>query len=145
MAAVEHQAELAEVEVAGRREMRGAHAGHVLQRDGQPGGALQLGEVGDRALQGGHGGRVARTGRFDVVGVHHVQQGADLGGGLEVAAMPGDRLAAHGLVGAAGLDVEAVGPVDRQPQATRQGGSAVEGRKYRMQAERVDLDHARAW
>jgi hypothetical protein len=92
VADVEDEAEALEVEVAGAREVGLPGAGHVLDDDRDAALGLHLEERFERALERRDDGRVARRGIGVPVGVDDVEPRADLGAGLEVAAVLVERL-----------------------------------------------------
>ena len=143
VAGVEDQPELAEVEVAGRAEVRKADAGQVLDHDAHAELVLELLELGEGALQGVDDAGVAGDGAPLIVGVHDVGERPDLGGRLEVPAVKLHRVPPVAFAQAARLHV-VVRSVHRQSQATLQRLAAIPCREQVVLVGRVDLRQRRA-
>ena len=135
---VEDQAELAELEVAGRAEVREAGPRHVLDDDAHAELALQLLELGEGALQRVDDAWVAGKGAAAVVGVHHVGERPDLGGRLEMSPVDLHGVSPVALPQAARLEV-VVRAVNGEPQAAGDGRAAVHRGEQVVLVGRADL------
>ena len=138
VADVEDEAEAAQVQVAGVREVRHPGARHVLHDDLHAELVLPDEQRLERAVERGDHGRVARLDLGAPVGVDHVEERPDLGARLQVPAVLGERLEPDRVVDVPDARV-AERPVHRVGEAGLLGLGAVALAEQRVQPERADL------
>ena len=142
VADVEDEAEAAQVEVAGMREVRHARRRACSRRRSRRrSSSCHSRSVLEGAVERRDHGRVARRDRRAPVGVHHVDERPDLRARLEVPALLVERLEPHGLVEVPDAGV-AEGPVDGVREARLPRRPPVALAEQRVQAERADLGGA---
>jgi len=118
--------------------VREAGPRHVLHDDGHAELALQLLELGERALQGVDDARVAGKGAAAVVGVHDVGERSDFRSRFKMPPVDPHGMPSVALARAARLEV-VVKAMYREPQAAGHGCAAVRRGEQVVVVGRVDL------